>query len=563
MPYQMDYLEPAPLDPRAEQMMIPMRDCVRLATDVYLPDQPGRLPAVLVRLPYDKCARYTFMPQLAPWFNERGYVFIAQDVRGKFRSEGETVPFVHEIEDGYDTLDWITKQSWSDGVVGMWGDSYFGFTQWAAVASGHPALKAIVPRVTGTNFLEGAHWWGGNVSELYLSDYLAHFWTDRYAYDFPVDWSRRPLAEIFEESYERIGSRCVAIDRFVLSRDETASSIYPPARHPFDHLNIPVLHSVGWFDNILPYSMRDYEALCARPDRAHLQYLIADATDHENYHLRQVPLRSEDDHDTDDAALQRMLPSLTAPALDFFDVFLRGRRASMDVPRVRWFLGHDDWHEAPLWPPPRAHEMHLHLASPGQATSGAAGGSLAKVPETDKGSVRWVHDPERLVPSALEDPFSQLRKWPDEREIEARDDVVTFTSEPFKEPLDLAGPIAAMLAVGSTATSMHVLVKLLDVEPEGSARAIARGQARVASPDPSRLVRIDMSHTGYRVRAGHSLRLHVASSDFPLYLWHPGTGEDPWLATETVVNEQELVTGGGSGSYVALTVVDQGGGRIG
>ena len=98
--------------------------------------------------------RYTFMPQLAPHFTDRGYAFVVQDVRGKFRSEGETMPFVHEIEDGYDTLEWIVSQPWSNGSVGMWGDSYYGYTQWAVVASGHPALKAIVPRVTSTDFMD-------------------------------------------------------------------------------------------------------------------------------------------------------------------------------------------------------------------------------------------------------------------------------------------------------------------------------------------------------------------------------------------------------------------------
>jgi hypothetical protein len=157
MPYKLSYLEPAPLDPHAEQTMVPMSDHVRLATDVYLPNRPGRLPAILVRLPYDKCGRYTFMPQLAPCFTERGYTFVVQDVRGKFRSEGETMPFVREIGDGYDTLEWIVRQPWSDGMVGMYGDSYYGFTQWAAVASGHPSLKAIVPRVTGTE-VAGLAW---------------------------------------------------------------------------------------------------------------------------------------------------------------------------------------------------------------------------------------------------------------------------------------------------------------------------------------------------------------------------------------------------------------------
>ncbi len=556
MPYQMDYLKPAPLDPRAEQTMVRMRDGVRLATDVYLPDTPGRHPAVLVRLPYDKCGRYTFMPALAPCFNERGYVFIAQDVRGKFRSEGETMPFVHEIDDGYDTLEWIVAQTWSDGVVGMWGDSYFGYTQWAAVASGHTALQAIVPRVTGTDFFAALHPGSGCVPELYMSDYLAHFWVDNFIYDFPVDWSVRPLAAAFDESFARIGRRCAALDRFVYDPAGRAFSIYPPARHPFDYLKVPVLHSVGWFDNILPYSMSDYEALHARPGLVGPQYLIADATDHENYHLSRFPIGLEDDHDSDDGALARMLPSLTAPALDFFDVFLRGKGDPSGVPRVRWFLGHDDWREAPSWPPPGARELRLYPASPGWATSGAAGGALAAAPEAQAASVRWVHDPERLVPSALHDPFSQVRDWADEREIEERDDVLTFTGEPLRDALDLAGPVHAGLAVGTSGPSTHVFAKLLDVAPDGSARAIARGQADVERPDPERLTRVDLSHTGYRLQAGHSLRLHVASSDFPLYLPHPGTDADPWFATRTECSEQELTTGGTSGSYVSLTVLD-------
>src|SRR5215472_5517426 len=103
---------PAPLDPAAEQVLVRMRDGVTLATDVYLASDTTPRPAVLVRLPYDKCGRYTFMPQVAPHFTERGYVFVVQDVRGKFRSGGDTIPYVHEVSDGYDTIDWIATQAW-------------------------------------------------------------------------------------------------------------------------------------------------------------------------------------------------------------------------------------------------------------------------------------------------------------------------------------------------------------------------------------------------------------------------------------------------------------------
>src|SRR6478672_8540732 len=148
MTIEIETLEAAALDPRAQQHMAPMRDGVELATDVYLPDGQGPWPSVLVRLPYDKNGRYCWMPFIATHVIARGYAFVPQDVRGRVRSEGEPLAFVNEVEDGYDTIDWLAQQPWSNGAVGMWGDSYYGFTQWAAVAARHPALKAIVPRVT-------------------------------------------------------------------------------------------------------------------------------------------------------------------------------------------------------------------------------------------------------------------------------------------------------------------------------------------------------------------------------------------------------------------------------
>ena len=173
MAVEIESLGPAEVDPRAQQHMVPMRDGVELAIDVYLPDGPGPWPAVLVRLPYDKNGRYCWMPFISRHFTERGYAFLPQDVRGKFRSGGETNAFVHEIDDGYDTIEWITRQPWADGDVGHVGDSYYGFTQWAAVASGHPALRAIVPRVTVADLFD----WLDGVTPLYGAHYMAEFWS--------------------------------------------------------------------------------------------------------------------------------------------------------------------------------------------------------------------------------------------------------------------------------------------------------------------------------------------------------------------------------------------------
>jgi len=124
----------------------------------------------------------------------------------------------------------------------------------------------------------------------------------------------------------------------------------------------------------------------------------------------------------------------------------------------------------------------------------------------------------------------------------------------MSERLDLTGPVTAHLASGSSFASMHVIVKLCDVDPDGAAHMLLRGERLVRDPDPGRLVDIPLSHTGHRLLPGHSLRVSVASSDFPLCLPHPGTAENPWLATEGRRNEQTLATGGSTASYLSLTV---------
>ena len=269
--------------------MVAMRDGVHLATDVYLPGGPGPFPAVLVRLPYDKNGRYCWMPFLATHFLARGYAFVPQDVRGKFRSEGEPVAFVNEVPDAYDAIEWIVRQSWSNGDVGMWGDSYYGFTQWAAVAAGHPALKAIVPRVT----IADIDSWLDGVTPLYGVHYLAEYWSDGTTHHWTPDWSRRPLAEVFDPAFELIGQRSASFD-YVLERSRGGARVpLFPGPHPFEVLRIPTLHGVGWFDNITPPHMLDYEALMRDPETAPFQYLHAGSTDHENYEFepRRFPSR--------------------------------------------------------------------------------------------------------------------------------------------------------------------------------------------------------------------------------------------------------------------------------
>jgi uncharacterized protein len=550
MTVSVETVRPAPVDARARQQLVAMRDGVRLATDVYLPVGPGPFPAVLVRLPYDKNGRYCFMPYVAQHFISRGYAFLPQDVRGKFRSEGEPVAFVNEVADGYDSIEWITQQSWSNGDVGMWGDSYYGFTQWAAVAGRHPALRAVVPRVT----IADIDAWLEGVTPLYGAHYLAEYWTDRNTNEWTPDWSHRPLAEVFDAGFEAIGQRSASFD-YVLerSRGGARTELFPDG-HPFEALRIPTLHGVGWFDNITPPHMLDYEALTRNPKTAPFQYLHAGSTDHENYALENVPIPQSADHDQHDDALERMLPAYVGPALDFFDAFLTGSTDPAGVPRVRWHLPHVGWQESPCWPPPAATELRLYLADADRAGGDAPGGSLMTAPG-DRNETAWMHDPENLVPSTIVNPFAVLYEYPDEREVESRPDVMVFTAPSWDEPVTLAGRVVAHLEVGSDAPSMFLHVKLVDVHRDGRAHTLLFGQQVVHNPGPGTVADVYLGHTGYRVMPGNQLRLHVASSDFPVFLPHPGTNENPWYTTTTRTNRQTLATGGATPSYVRLTVL--------
>ena len=329
-----------------------------------------------------------------------------QDVRGNSAPRASRSPSSTRSPDGYDTIDWIARQPWSNGDVGMWGDSYYGFTQWAAVASRHPALKAIVPRVTIAD-IDG---WLEGVTPLYGAHYLAEFWTDHHTHELTSDWSRRPLAEVFDGVFEAIGTPLglVRLRARALARRRAHAAV-PADAHPFDALRIPTLHGVGWFDNITPPHMLDYEALVANPETAPFQYLHAGSTDHENYDVEHVPIPQSDDHAVHDDALERMLPRYIGPALDFFDAFLtRPQRPGAGAPRALAPGRTSAGRKSPSWPPPGASELRLYLADAERALRGRARRTPAARSRGARGEAAWMHDPGDLVPSTLVNPFAAL-----------------------------------------------------------------------------------------------------------------------------------------------------------
>lgn len=527
---EFERIGPAPPDPRATEHMVAMRDGVRLATDVY-PAADGPGPVILIRLPYDKCGEYTLMPATAARMNERGYHVVVQDVRGKFRSEGETVMFTHEAADGYDTIEWIVQQSWCDGAVAMWGDSYYGFTQFAAVSAAHPALRAIAPRLTGTRL--GAlpvRQPGERTSEVEMGVhrlYPCTYFQSNDVFEWEMDWTRVPLADAVEEWFDTIGERSPTYDAWL--HDPEAIDRFPLGQ-PFDAPAVPTLMTIGWWDNCAPWQWDDHESMQARPDWAAHEYLLIEAIDHENVDLADVPVGP--DHVTD-------LARAIDPALGFFDVFVRGLGDPADIPRVRFTVaGTGAVLTADSWPPPGYRAQQWYLAGDSRT------GTLEPAPSATATVLRWLHDPADPVPSPVENAFAYLGEYPDERALTDRADVIGFLGPALDHDLVLAGPVTVEATVASTGPEMDLFARLCDVDPGGAAHLVARGQVTVHDAREPAHVTVPMGHVGYLLRTGHRLRLTVASSDAPEFVVAPGTGEHRWLSTGRSVDHQSLTLGG-------------------
>ena len=556
-----------PVPDGAQSAMVPMRDGVRLATDIYLPEGDGRdLPTILVRMPYDKCGEYCFLPRIQEAFTESGYAFVAQDVRGRTRSEGENFPFISEVADGYDTLEWIVAQPWSSGAVGMVGESYFGFTQWCAAASGHPALKAIAPRVTSANLGMAMEPAGDDAGTFALSAILPWFsnvWVDNGMYETEFDWSLRPLRDVFAAATE--GRRSAGTEMLLrqpLSDPWWMHAVYG-SRDPYEAVDIPVLHWAAWWDNCQYGQFRAYRRMCGRPEVRDKQYLIADAVDHEGYLWDKSPWPTLDQrefkasgHGSTEAEIVAFVDQYRG-SVPFFDRFVRGVEGPA-LPRVRWMLTGEGWRESQSWPPPDSRAIELHLVRGEAAASGVDGGGLSLHPDAEDERVASVHDPSDLVPETIFDEWGPLGPGlPDERAVEGRPDVLTFTSEAMPAPLRLAGPVAFTARCQSTFHTLHLVAKLCDVDAEGYARRLLLGIAAVHQADFDRPVDVNLGDTGFVVEPGHRLRLEIAASCFPRFLWHPGTNESPWDAVAGQAQTQSIVVGGPQGARLRLRVIDQ------
>jgi putative CocE/NonD family hydrolase len=524
-------------------VVVPMRDGVRLAADVYRP-AGGPAPALLHRLPYSKSYRpgistLIFDPLDAV---ERGFAVVVQDVRGTGASEGVFRPLHQERLDGHDTIDWVSRQSWCSGSVGLYGSSYQGATTLLASIGAPPALGASLAYLSGAAFRDTWFFEGGAL----LLGWNVRWVLQRIATQLSrADVEPRLAAKVhqlvqqhasdtlrFLASSVDVGDLLRAVQELAPywsewlghdSADEYWSEIDVPAHAA--EIAVPVLQIGGWHDGMLKGQLLLHQALLqpSNPDVAGRHRLVVGPWDHVAY-LGTRTLSTAGVRSFGPGAAGGSV-GLSRLALQWFEQHLGGGSTALE-PHVRYFhMGPDVWVDADAWPP-AATEQRWHLHSGGRAATRAGDGRLETAqPPAQQPADSYVYDPLDPAPTVggrhlIYDPVDSGVQ--DQGELEDRADVLVYTSVPLPQPLTVTGPVRALLYVSTGAPTTDVVATLVDVSPSGAAHNVVDGIRRLRPEDVDELagndaLTVDLWDTAYTFAAGHRLRLHVTSSSFPRY----------------------------------------------
>ncbi len=504
---------------------ITLPDGVKLAADLYRPVGLDSAPTILTRTPY---GRQSINQLFATLFAERGFNVVAQDTRGRFDSEGEFEPYVNEASDGEATLAWIAEQPWSNGRMGMWGQSYVGYVQWAAASTGTPHLHALLPAVTQANLGgpndQGFMWLDRTLRWLLLLDAMTDSslsaW-ERMALSFYAPeqnkrlepgWNHLPLAT----ADEAVLGHPQSFYQTWAAQDGPDSPYWQAVdvRPKVPEISIPIHLVAGWYDIFLQGQLADYAALYEAGRNPYLT--IGPWT-----HMSQ----------------QGMLAAVRE-GLDWFNAKLKGEGEAIRPYPVHIYLqGADKWLGYESWPP-ATEQTPFYLQTMGQLASSQ--------PTAGSPPDHYVYDPADPTPN-LGGALLSIEAGPvDNRPLEARPDVLTYTTDPLTAPLTIIGHIRLQLYVRSSLEFTDFYGRLCDVQPDGRSLNVCDGLFRVQpgrgepQPDGSLLVEVDMTATAYQFQPGHRLRLQVSSGAHPRISRNLGTGELLMHGTTMQAAEQTI-----------------------
>ena len=538
-----DDLEPVQL----ESTMMPTRDGTRLHTRIYRPaSHSGPLPVLLLKTAYGLQGFDRQAKQIA----RRGYVAVTQDSSGRYGSEGEFNLYWGEPADGFDAVTWIREQPWCDGHVGMWGASYMGSVQWLT-ASTQVRLDAIAPTAAVTYFYDNIYRGGAFLLALGRAGFGANVYGPPPSVGASPKWPQWYLTLPLMDLDDVVGHRAPLQMSMIKHHRPDGFWRGTDARN-FSQMDFPAQHIVGYYDFMCPGAVDAYVGMRDRAGSAQArqnQQLILGPWDHATGSDRAGDVVFGD--------VARL--DIVAENLTWYDRWFKGIGRDRPYPRVRYFvMGANRWRQATDWPPPEARPTAFYLHSRGGANTRSGDGKLAvHPPQKAQTPDRFLADPSDPVPAApahgraYVDGFGPY----DQRSAQLRKDVLVYTTPPLEKPLTLAGSIRAELYVSTDTPDADVVVKLVDIRPDGFCHPLSTGILRAAarhsllklSPLRSETIyrlTVDVGHCAATIAPGHQLCVQVQGSHFPVYDRNTNTGEGPFsgrtrIATEVVHHDPE------------------------
>lgn len=528
------------------KVMIPMRDGVKLAAEIHRPKTAGKYPVVLIRTPYGRVMQAGME---GSYYGRRGYVVVTQDVRGRGDSEGAWFPVRNEERDGYDTIDWIVKQPWSDGNVGMLGASYVGWVQWYAAKSGHPALKAIVPQVSPPDPLENIPYEGGvfMLTTAWWAKMLEMMGTGAARPEWTKAMETLPAGDIDKA----LGITHGFMDEWMSHAPDDEAYWGPLSyqRH-WASMNVAALNISGWYDGDQPGAPQNFIGM--RKAGKKDQYLLMGPWTHAFNFSRRIG-------DFDFGKEGKI--DLDSVILRFYDRYLKGVDNGMDTedPVSIFIMGANTWRREKDWPLPATAWTKLYLD--GEKANRRDGGGRLSLAE-GRGEDTFVYDPMKLPPTAADfDDLTGDTSMGDQSKLEDAEEVLDYTSPPVAEPVEISGPLSTVVSISSTAEDTDVVAELLVITPKGEMYPIMGGIQRVryrggkdepVKPGEVVSVTVDMWASSFRLEKGCRLRLQVSSSPWPGGARNLGTLESPATATKAVVATNRVLHDAAHPSYLLL-----------
>ena len=586
-----------------QKIMMPMRDGIRLATDIYRPKTDKKVPIIFSRTPYNFNSwgdgeRRTRTAQRALQAVKRGYAYVVQNERGRYFSEGEWDILGVPLTDGYDAFTWMKEQSWSNGKIGTLGCSSTAEWQMAVAALDHPAHACMVPQAYGAgvgrigDINEQGNWYRGGAHQLLFTAWLYGVEHDKFKPRIPKDATQEDLIRISRfydlapenprvdmskalahlpevDIIKNMNGKSEIFEKMIQRKPNDPDWYKGGLYHDDMGFGVPSFWFTSWYDVSITPNLALFN---------HVRNNIEDEQVSDNQYMVIAPVlhcrytRATENTIVGERSVGDARLNYDEQIYAWFDLWLKGEENDFkkETPRVQYYtMGSNKWQSAEQWPPESSEMTTFYLSSNGSANSLYGDGKLTTSKPTSSNQDNFVYDPMNPVESyggnvCCTGNAVQGGSF-DQRRMEARNDILVYSTEPLEEGVEVTGFIETTLYVSSDAKDTDFTIKLIDVHPDGSAynldetiqRARYReGQDKEVWMEDGEVYKLDLTPmaTSNYFKKGHRIRVEISSSNFPRFTRNLNTGGNNYDETESVVARNSVHHGGNFASEIRLPI---------